>query len=561
MALKKVKKKKRGLRGSGGGKTKLTQRPHHVEKTPPCRHKCPSGNRVREFLTTIAKAEDYKKTTDQAFQEAWEILTETSPFPAVCGRVCPHPCEASCNRKDLDSAVNINEVERAIGDFGLEKGLKLKTLSDQKRPEKVAVVGAGPGGLSCAYQLARRGYQVTVFEADEKPGGMLRWGIPRFRLPADVLEGEIQKILDMGVELKCDTRIGEETSLEELRTQYQAVFVSIGAEKGLKLGVEGEQADNVLSGVEFLNRINHGEKIDIGDSVIVVGGDNRALDAARTCKRLGANVTVLYGSAIEEMTAIDEEIKAAQAEGVEIECLASPVGFSKEGSRVTGVECIRMELSEPDDSGKRQPVTIVGSQFEIPATTVIPGIGQEPNATGFEALVNGSSSIQVDQHGATARVEGVYAGGDAVALAFVTTAIGQGRGAAESIDLKLRDAERQEKPLPPVILFEDDKMGLRLDSYPEKERVQAGTLPVEQRLAGMDAEVNLSLSTEQVVEETSRCMSCGYCSDCEKCWLVCPEEGIKKPTEKGALYLFNLQMCTGCMRCARECPTGFITML
>ena len=389
MALKKVKKRKRSLRGGRSGGAKATQRPHHVEKTAPCRHACPSGNLVRGFLMTIAQAEKLEKPVDQAFQEAWEILTETSPFPTVCGRVCPHPCEDSCNRKDLDSAVNINGVERAIGDFGLEKKLKLKMLSDQKRTEKVAVVGAGPGGLSCAYQLARRGYQVTVFEASEEAGGIMRRDISRSQLPADVLDGEIQKILDLGVEVKYNTRIREEVSLEGLRAQYQAVCVDVDVEG---LGVEGDQSDNA-SVVEFL---------DIGD---------------------------------------------------------------------------------------------------------VAGLGA------------------------------------------VTTAIGQGRRAAESIDRKLGRVTEEEKPLPPVIVFDenDKRMGLRLDHYPEKARVEAST-------------AEETLSTEQVVQETGRCMSCGYCSDCEKCWLVCPEGGITKPQEKGALYEFNLQMCTGCMRCARECPTGFITM-
>ena len=558
MALKKVKKKKRALRSGSG--PKATKRPHHIEKTPPCRHRCPSGNRVREFLTTIARAEQYKKPVEQAFEEAWGILTETSPFPAICGRVCPHPCETVCNRKDLDSSVNINEVERAIGDFGLEKGLKLKPLSDQQREEKVAVVGAGPGGLSCAYQLARRGYAVTVYEASEKPGGLLRWGIPSFRLPVAVLEGEIQKILDMGVELKCGTRVGQDISLDELREQYQAVFVSIGAEKGMKLGVAGEEAENVVSGVDLLGRINRGEQVDLGDKVVVIGGDNRALDAARACKRLGADVTVVFGDTVEKMPAMTELVQGAQEEGLALECLASPVGFKKDGDRVTSVECVRMELGEPDGSGNRLPVTIVGSQFEIPVTAVVPGIGQEPNTAGFESLVNGSAWIQADKHGASEKADDVFAGGDAVGMGYVTTAIGQGRQAAESIDLKLRGQAREEKPLPPMILWEDDRMGLRLDGYEEKARAHAGTLPVADRLGGMDAEVRLPMSSEQIVEETSRCMSCGYCSDCEKCWLVCPEEGIKKPDEKGALYMFNLQMCTGCMRCARECPTGFITM-
>ncbi|MDP6777503.1 MAG: FAD-dependent oxidoreductase, partial [Candidatus Latescibacteria bacterium] len=516
MAVKKVKKKKRKIR-SGSGASKATMRPRHIEKTPPCRHRCPSGNRVREFVTTLAQAEHLGKSLDQAFEEAWETVTETSPFPAVCGRVCPHPCEIVCNRKDLDTAVNINEIERAIGDFGLEKGLKLKALSDAPQQEQVAVVGAGPGGLSCAYQLARRGYPVTVYEASEKPGGLLRYGIPSFRLPEAVLDGEIQKILDLGVELKCDTRIGDGTSLDDLRSQYQAVFVSIGAERGMKLGVAGEEAENVVSGVDLLGRINRGEQVDVGDKVVVVGGDNRALDAARACRRLGAEVTVVFGDTLEKMPAMKELVQGAQEEGLTLECLVAAVGFKKDGDRVTGVECVRMELGEPDGAGNRQPVTIVGSQFEIPVTAVVPGIGQEPNNAGFESLVNGSVWIQADKYGASERADDVFAGGDAIGLGYVTTAIGQGRQAAESIDLKLRGLPREEEPLPPMILWEDDRMGLRLDGYEEKARARADTLAVGDRLSGMDAEVRLPMSSEQVVEESSRCMSCGFCSDCEKC--------------------------------------------
>jgi len=561
---KKRKKKKRGL-GSGGfggggaarGREQSPLRPKHVEKMPPCRHACPSGNRIREFITTIAQAERLGKPPHQAFQEAWEIYTDTSPFPAVCGRVCPHPCEDNCNRNELDGAVNVNATERAIGDFALEEGLKLKTLSDERRSEKVAVVGAGPGGLSCAYQLARRGYGVTVFEASDKPGGMLRWGIPRYRLPADVLDGEIQKILDLGVELKCNTRIGGGTSLDDLRNQHQAVFVSIGAHKGLKLRVEGEEADNVFSGVEFLNRVYHGEKIEVGDNVIVVGGGDTAIDAARICRRLGATTTIVYRRTIKEMPAIDEEIEEAQEEGVKLEYLAAPVGFNKEGNRITSMKCIRMELGEPDDSGRRRPVPIDGSDFEIPATAVIPAISQAPDFAGFEALVEGRDWFQVDQDGASTKVEGVYAGGDAVNLALVTTAIGQGRRAAESIDLKFRDQPRPQEEEMPVI--KTDRM--RLDHYEKTQRAPAVKIPPEQRLAGMETEVNLPMSREQVIAETRRCMSCGYCFDCEKCWLFCQDQAINKPMEKGVLYSFKMENCTGCKKCAEECPCGFIDML
>jgi NADPH-dependent glutamate synthase beta subunit-like oxidoreductase len=525
---------------------------------PACRHVCPSGNRIREFLTTIAQAERREKPPEQALQEAWEIYSDTSPFPATCGRVCPHPCEDNCNRKEHDGAVNINQIERVIGDFGLEKKLKLKTLSDEKRSEKVAVVGAGPGGLSCAYQLARRGYGVTVFEASEKPGGMLLWGIPRYRLPADVLAGEIQKILDLGVELKCDTRVGKDISLDDLRSQYQAVFLSIGAHRGLKLRVDGEEADNVFSGVEFLNRVYHGEKIDVGDNVIVVGGGDTAIDAARICRRLGATTTILYRRTIEEMPAIDEEIEEAREEDVKFEYLAAPVGFEKQGSRITSVRCIRMELGEPDDSGRRRPVPIEGSEFELPATAVIPAISQEPDFTGFEDLIDGKDWLQVDEHGASAKAEGVYAGGDAVSLALVTTAIGQGRRAAESIDLGFRGEERTKENETPVI--KADK--LRLDHYEKTDRAPSAKLPPQQRLAGMETEVSLPMSQERAINEAKRCMSCGFCFDCEKCWLFCQDQAISKPMqEKGALYSFKMENCTGCKKCAEECPCGFIDML
>lgn len=562
MAAKKIKKKKKGL-GAGAfaagarSREQSPLRPKNIEKMPPCRNVCPSGNRIRDFLTTIAQAERLQKPTDQAFQQAWEIYTDTSPFPAVCGRVCPHPCEDNCNRNELDGAVNINAIERAIGDFALEKNLKLKTLSDEKRPEKIAVVGAGPGGLSCAYQLARRGYAVTVFEASDKPGGMLRWGIPRYRLPADVLDAEIQRILDLGVELKCDTPIGEEVSLDDLRGQYQAVFVSIGAHRGLKLRVDGEEADNVFSGVEFLNRIHHGVKIDVGDNVIVVGGGDTAIDAARICRRLGATTTILYRRTIKEMPAIEEEIEEAQAEGVKLEYLAAPVGFNKQGNRITSMKCIRMELGEPDDSGRRRPVPIEGSEFEIPATAVIPAISQAPDFTGFESLIEDRDWIKVDESGASTKVKGVYAGGDAVSLALVTTAVGQGRRAAETIDRNLRGAEGEKQEEMPVI--KTDRM--RLDHYEKTERAKSAALPVEQRLAGMDTEVNLPMSRQQVIEEARRCMSCGFCFDCEKCWLFCQDQAVDKPMQKGALYSFNMPNCTGCKKCAEECPCGFIDML
>lgn len=409
MAIKKVKRAFGGGGAFSGGARageRSLRRPQHVEKMPPCHNACPSGNRIRGFLTTIAQAERLGKSTDQALEEAWYIYTDTSPFPAVCGRVCPHPCEDNCNRRELDGAVNINPVERAIGAYGLANALKLKKLTAEKRPERIAVVGAGPAGLSCAYQLARRGYSVTVFEVADKPGGMLLQDIPRFRLPAGIVEGEIQKILDLGVELKCGTWIGRDISLDDLRSRYNAVFVAIGAEKDLKLGVQCE----------------------------------------------------LVNAAI---------------------------------------------IQAPDFAG-------LESLVESPDTTAVAGTGQ---------------SVHDD---------------DAASQPLVTTAIGRGRHAAKLIDRTLRRIEPEKEAI--LLPIGADRM--RLDHYEKKAR------------ATFDA--SEELTTEQAAEEATRCMSCGYCFDCEKCWLYCQEQGIVKPARKGMLYTFDYQKCTGCRKCVRECPCGFI---
>jgi NADPH-dependent glutamate synthase beta subunit-like oxidoreductase len=240
MPKKVVKKKKKGLKslrsaGTGSGMQGSTERPQMIEKTPPCTNGCPNHNRIRKMLMTISKAEDYEITYEQAMEDAFHIFAETTPFPSVCGRVCPHPCETACNRNEKEGAVSINKVERFIGDYALEKGIKPKKLTEETRPEKVAVVGSGPGGLSAAYHLALRGYPVTVFEAFPKTGGMLRYGIPPYRLPHNILDAEIDRILELGVDLKTNTAVGTDISMDELRKEYKAVFVAIGAHQGIQL--------------------------------------------------------------------------------------------------------------------------------------------------------------------------------------------------------------------------------------------------------------------------------------------------------------------------------------
>jgi len=527
-------------------------RPRYVPKTPPCVGTCPSGADIRGWLTTIAQAEAYGRTHDRAYERAWQKITERKPFPAVCGRVCPHPCEDGCNRVVKEGPVAINALERFVGDFAIAKHLKLTKLSETTQAERVAVVGAGPAGLSCAFQLARRGYPVTVFEAFSHPGGMLYYGIPRYRLPQDVLDAEIQRILDLGVELRCNTIVGKDISLDQLRSEYQAVFVGIRAHKGLKLGVKGEDAPNVLTGTEFLNRVNRGETVQLGEKVIVVGGGDTAIDAARVSKRLGADVTILYRRTRQEMPAIKPEIEGALEEGITIEFLAAPVEVLVNDGKATGIRCIRMALGESDASGRRRPIPQPGSEFDLEVSTLIAAISQEPDFEGFAALREGKSWIKADDLGVTP-VDGVYAGGDDVEIGLVTIAIAQGRFAAEAIDARFRGTDLPKPVVPPTIKPERMKPGW----YKENARHEREHVPVPQR--DMDTEIEKGLSEADAFEEASRCMSCGMCMDCENCWMYCTNNCFVR-LPKGEHYKVKLEVCNGCKKCGEECPCGYIDL-
>jgi len=528
-------------------------RPRYSQKTAPCIGACPSAADIRGWLTTIAQAEAYGRTNHQAFESGWRKITERNPFPAVCGRVCPHPCEEACNRNAKEGPVAINALERFIGDFGISHGLKLTRLAEEQREEKIAVIGAGPAGLSCAYQLARRGYPVTVFEAFSQPGGMLRYGIPSYRLPREVLEAEIQRILDLGAELKCGVVVGKDVPLEQLRQQYRAIFVGIGAHKGLKLNVPGEEAANVFTGTEFLNRVNSGETVEVGTRVIVIGGGDTAIDAARVSKRLGADVTILYRRTRAEMPAIKPEIEGALEEGVAIEFLAAPLEILRQNGTAVGMKCIRMELGAPDKSGRPRPVPKPGTEFEIPATTIIAAISQEPGFEGFDGLREGRDWIKADEWGAT-KTECVYAGGDDLGLGLVSIAISQGRFAAEAIDAYLRGTTIQKPDLLPVI--KPEKM--KISWYKPADRHARKQVPVKER--GPDTEIELGLPEEEVLAEAKRCMSCGLCMDCETCWMYCSNNCFVR-LPKGEHCKVKLELCNGCKKCAEECPCGYIDLV
>lgn len=555
-----VKKKKRGLggmRGSSGSRGEVSNlRPIFVEKTPPCMGNCPNHNAVREMLMTIAKAEEFGKSYDQAFEEAFYLFMETTPFPSVCGRVCPHPCENECNRIEKDGAVNVNRLERFIGDYGVEKGLKARTLTDEKRSESIGIVGSGPGGLSAAYQLARRGYPVTVYEAFPKTGGMLRYGIPDYRLPPDILDAEVNRVLDLGVELKLNTAVGKDISLDELREKHKAIFVAIGAHQGIQLRVDGEDAPNVFTGTDFLHRVNNGEAVDVGEKVVVIGGGDTAIDAARVSRRLGADVTIVYRRTKAEMPAAEQEIIEAEEEGVKIHFLAAPAEIYKNNGTATGMKCQQMELGEPDESGRRRPVPVEGETFDLEFSSLIAAVSQAPDFDGFTDLIEGKDWIKVDEKFQT-QVEGVYSGGDDTNLGLVVDAISHGRVAALAIH-EMITGDKAPEEVTNTEVIRVDKM--RPTYYSEAKRGEYASMSVEERLKSMAEEVVGTLDSEEAVEEASRCMSCGMCFECGTCWSFCQENAIIKPLVKGEGYKFKLEFCGGCSKCAETCPCGYIEM-
>ncbi|MBM3325373.1 MAG: FAD-dependent oxidoreductase [Calditrichaeota bacterium] len=540
--------------GAVGGETS-NLRPYQIEKLAPCMDACPQGTEIRRVLTTIAQAEKYEKPQDEAFDEAWRIIAEKNPLPAVCGRVCPHPCEEKCNRDKKDGSVGINNIERFLGDWGLQRGLKPTFKTEEHYPEKIAVIGSGPAGLSCAYYLARNGYKVTIYEAFPHPGGMLRYGIPAYRLPRDILDAEIERVLDLGVELKTGVVVGKDIPYTGLQAQYDAIFVGIGAHQGVKLRVPGEDVSNVYSGVTFLRLVNMDKPVETGDKVVVIGGGDTAIDAARVALRLGAKVTLLYRRTRNEMPAIEEEIVGAEEEGVVFHFLAAPLEIITEDGKAVAMRCQRMELGEPDASGRRRPVPIPGDEFTIPVTAVIAAVSQEPGWDGLDHLHTGRDWVKADKLGETS-IEKTFAGGDVLDLGLVTIALYQGRRAAETIHRRFRGCELSEESKLPVIPA--DK--ITLTYYENVLRQECEKLAVEDRFKEPWVEIAKTLPEAAVIAEAKRCMSCGSCFDCGSCWSYCQDNAIIKPLQDGMPYKFKLEFCKGCNKCAENCPCGYLEM-
>ncbi|MBT8047878.1 MAG: FAD-dependent oxidoreductase [Xanthomonadales bacterium] len=532
-------------------------RPVQVEKTAPCQVGCANCGDIRGWIGLVAQRHKTGSSRDQAMAQAWQLIAEVNPFPATLGRICPHPCESDCNRAELDEPLAINAMERFLGDFGIRVELPLPRLRSEESEEWIGVVGAGPSGLSFAYQMARRGYRVTVYDAREKAGGMLRYGVPDYRLPQQVLDAEIQKIVDLGVELRLNTRVGTDISLEELRSRHASLYLGIGAQMGRGLPVPGGDGPSVWTGSDYLAKINQGEAVETGARVIVVGGGNSAIDAARCARRGGADVTILYRRSRDEMPAIAHEIEDAIEEGVELILLAAPVSVEREGDgRMTGVQVQRMRLGQPDSSGRRRPEPLAGSEFRLPADTVIAAISQVPVLDGLESLDHDGDWLVADSHGAIDK--DTLVGGDAVSPGIAGEAIIQGRHAAESLHARLRglDPDKASDPVSPPIEPED----ILLASKKGCEAVHESRLQGEQRVAAGMGEVAKTITEQQFLAEVERCFSCGSCYGCEQCYMYCTSgcfTKIEEPTP-GMYFSLNLDQCKECGKCVEVCPCGFL---
>jgi NADPH-dependent glutamate synthase beta subunit-like oxidoreductase len=515
-----------------------TERAVYVDLMPPCNDACPAGENIQSWLYEAESGGD-------GYERAWRRIMEDNPFPAVMGRVCYHPCETACNRAQLDEAVGINSVERFVGDEALRQGWAVDVAAPPTG-KHVLVVGAGPSGLSAAYHLARRGHRVTVKEAGPLAGGMMRFGIPRYRLPRDVLDAEVQRILDLGVTLELDAKVPD---LNAVKDDYDAVFLAVGAQLGKRAYVPAGSAAHVLDAVDLLHGLEQGEKPLLGRRVAVYGGGNTALDAARTAKRLGAEeAVVVYRRTRDRMPAHDTEVAEAEDEGVLFTWLTT-IKQVDEGALV--VE--RMEL---DESGFPRPT---GQLDTLEADSLVLALGQDTDLSlldGVPGLVVDGGVVQVGPTMMTG-CPGVFAGGDMVPFErSVTVAVGHGKRAARNIDAWLSQAVPGPSDRPPLAAFD----GLNTWYYSDAPRAHRPLLDQLRRESTFD-EVVQGHDESTALMEARRCLSCGNCFSCDNCYGVCPDNAVVKTGDAGAPYLIDLDYCKGCGLCAAECPCGAIAMV
>ncbi len=487
--------------------------------TAPCKATCPAHVSVQGFIAL---------TKEGKYREALGLFKMDHPFPGVCGRVCHHPCEEACTRKEMDQSLAIQHLHRFLADEDMKAEPPFAPEVKARKTEKVAIIGAGPAGLTCAYFLAIEGYQVTVFEKLPVLGGMLTVGIPSYRLPRDVIDAEIQTVKALGVQFKTGVEIGKDITIEQLRNDgFKAFFLAIGAHECKMLGIEGETLVGVHAGVDFLREVNLGNRITLGDRVAVIGGGNVAMDSVRTALRTGSKKPfIIYRRSIQEMPADPAEIEECREEGIEIMTLTNPVRIVEEGGRVKGIECVKMELGEPDESGRRRPVPVSGSEFMIEVDAVIPAIGQESDwaclTDECACTLSDWGTVNVDPLTLQTHDPDIFAGGDAVTgPKTVVEAIAAGKEAAVSIDRFIQEKDLhagRERHWDTVV-------DVSTEGQPHIPREKMPTTDPESRIRNFN-EVQLGLDQSQSLKETERCLSCGVCSECYQCVHACLAEAI-----------------------------------
>ncbi len=540
-------------------------------KMVPCEANCPAGHGIQETISLIK---------EDRFEEALENVRAENPFPGVCGRVCFHPCEERCNRKEYDEGLAINVLERSVFEYGRTKKIK-KPVKRKKTGKKVAIIGSGPAGMACSYFLAILGHDVTVFEALSVPGGIPRVAIPEYRLPRDVIDREIKQIIELGIDVRTNTEVGKDISFEDIMGEYDACFISTGVHRSMKLNIPGEDSKRVLAGLDFLKAVTFGKKITLGAKVVVIGGGNVAVDAARTAKRLGAEaVQLVCLESREIMPAYWTEVEGAEKEGIKISYQTMPVQIQGKGKRLK-LECKEVRGGKRDKIGWSEwPKAIEGTNFMVDADTIIVAIGAAPEAPFLPKTIEMKGRlIKVDDLGRTS-VTGIYAGGDATMPAgSVVEAIGSGKRAALGIDIFLKGNDEKQivsavrkgengavsmgKYLAGDYTAENDYVvaftDLNTEYFSKLARTQVDELPAETRSSNFN-EVSLGLSKTKAVEEAVRCFHCGRCNLCKKCYIACPIEVIKPVS--GANYVainINKTYCGSCGVCVKECPCGVIS--
>ncbi len=516
-----------------------TEKPLYVDRLPPCNNACPAGENIQKWLFH-AEEGDYER--------AWQVLMEDNPLPGVMGRVCYHPCETECNRAQVDDAVGIHAIERFLGRTAWERKWKPQ-FDATPSGKRVLVVGAGPSGLSAAYHLTRLGHAVTIREAGPMAGGMMRFGIPKYRLPRDVLDYEIQRILDMGVELELNSKVDDIDAAFE-KEGFDAVFVAVGAHLAKRINIPAHAAGKILDAVSLLHEMETGmEPPQLGRRVIVYGGGNTAMDVARTAKRLGVEEPmIVYRRSRKEMPAHDFEATEAEEEGIMIHWLRT----IKQIDDTT----YTVEKMKIDADGRPQPT----GEFEtIEADTLILALGQDVDTDFLESVagveVATDGVVSVNDQMMTGR-EGLFAGGDMVpAERTVTVAIGHGKKAARNIDTWLRGEPYQRPEKHELASFEN----LNSWYYDDAPQTVQPQLDLVRRQSGFD-EVLQGLTEENALYEARRCLSCGNCFECDNCYGICPDNAVIK-LGPGKRFQFNYDYCKGCGICAEECPCGAIKMI